>query len=144
MQFISHVKQNYFCFILLWSGCPEVLCYEWDCGERPQWWFSGIQWHLEAKLQDAATAMYTVGVLISGIRFYIKCHYYLIQRLPFGFMNLSNNTHGDLEIETLVGFPRFASDTAFTPKLYFYDSYWEGELFSFFTCGLHCTQCSGA
>lgn len=55
-------------------------------------------------------------------------------------MKSSNTTLADGEIETLIGFSQFASDTAFTPKLCFYESYWEGELLLFFMCGLHHTH----
>lgn len=146
---MCHVKQNYFCLILLWSGCPEVLCYEWVWGESPQWWLTnhhqGKRLSVTPGSQIAGCShSYTFGVLISRTRFYIKwpCYFIQIKRLPFGFMKSSNNTQVGLEIETLIGFPQSVSDTAFTLKLCFYDSYWEGELFLFFTCGLHYTQCS--
>lgn len=65
--------------------------------------------------------------------FYTKLHYYYHtneERLPFGFMKLSNNGHVGLEIEMLLRFPHFVSGAKFMSKLRFGDTDWDCELLS--------------
>lgn len=76
--------------------------------------------------------------------FYTKLHYYYHtnkERLPFGFMKLSNNGHVGLEVEMLLHFLQFVSGTKFMSKLRSGDTDWECELLFFSLC-LRRTQCS--
>lgn len=68
--------------------------------------------------------------------FYTKLHYYYHtnkERLPFGFMKLSNNGHVGLEVEMLLHFLQFVSGTKFMSKLRSGDTDWEWELLLFFS-----------
>lgn len=91
-------------------------------------------------VQDAATATPQRFTTKSNVLHKTSLLSHTNKEIAFGFMKLSNNVPVGLEIEMLLHFPQFASDTKFMSKLYFRDTYWEYELP--LSCDLHYTQYS--